>query len=478
MNRVILINPNRMKPAVGPIGLDYLADPLSKGGFRPYIFDLCFNRAYRKPLAARIKTLRPIAIGLSIRNLDDCYFASQEFLLPQIRSLVRWLKLKTDAPIILGGVGYSIAPSACLEYIRADFGIRGDGEEALIALLKTIQASRKPDDNLSGLVVPGKKPNPPSFINMESFVTPTRKLVDNLRYYQEGGQGNIETKRGCSESCIYCADPVAKGRRIRIRSAESVADELEFLARKGIHTFHFCDSEFNIPRHHAHAICGEIIKRGLNRKISFYVYASPVPFDKELARVMAEAGCRGINFGVDSASDEMLSRLKRRHAAGDLEKVLSSCRKTGITVMFDLLLAGPGETRNTLRQTISMIKKLRPHRVGVSMGLRILPGTELAEIVRLQGPLDKNPNLRGIVRDNPEFLYPIFYLSEKLGRDAEGYLKKLINDDPCFFFAKSDDLKQNYNYNRNLPLVRAIRKGARGAYWDILRQMAEKHNLP
>jgi radical SAM superfamily enzyme YgiQ (UPF0313 family) len=473
MDRVILINSNRMKPAVGPIGLDYLADPLRRAGFHPYIFDLCFSRAYRQPLAARLKALRPLAIGLSLRNLDDCYFASQAFLVHQMRSLVRWLKRQTEVPVIIGGVGYSIAPCACLAYIGADFGIRGDGEEAFPALLKIIQASRRPDDNLSGLVIPGKEANPPSFINMENFATPTRKLVDNLRYYREGGQGNIETKRGCSEACIYCADPVAKGRRIRTRSAQSVAEELELLVRKGIHTFHFCDSEFNLPRHHAHAICREIIKKALNRKLRFYVYASPRPFDKDLARVMAEAGCMGINFGVDSASDEMLSRLKRRHTAGDLEKVVNSCRSAGITVMFDLLLAGPGENRKTLRQTISMMKKLRPHRVGVSMGVRIIPGTELARMVHQEGPLDKNPNLRGQVQDNPEFLYPIFYLSEDLGRDPEGYLKNLISDDPRFFFAKSDDLKQNYNYNRNLPLVRAIRKGARGAYWDILRQMAE-----
>ncbi len=473
MAGVILINPNRMKPAVCPVGLDYLDGPLRRAGFSPYLTDLCFGRAYKEELAATIRKIRPLAIGLTIRNLDDCYFASQAFLLSPIRSLVGWLKTLTRAPVILGGVGYSIAPEACLDYLGADYGIRGDGESALPALLKTVQRGKTPGDAISGLVLPGRKYTPPSFMNMEDFETPTRKLADNLRYYTEGGQGNIETKRGCTEKCIYCADPVSKGSKIRPRPAESVAEELEILARRGVRTFHFCDSEFNIPRRHAEAVCREIIGRGLNRKIRFYVYASPSPFDRDLARLMAEAGCEGINFGVDSASDEILSILKRRHRARDLERVVNSCRRAGITVMFDLLLAGPGENRKTIRQTISTMKRIRPDRVGVSTGVRIFNGTELAGMVKAQGPLEDNPNLKGRLNDNPDFLYPAFYFSENLGEDAEDYIHGLIGGDSRFFFAKSKDVKQNYNYNRNLPLVRAIKRGARGAYWDILRKMAE-----
>ena len=118
------------------------------------------------------------------------------------------------------------------------------------------------------------------------------------------------------------------------------------------------------------------------------------------------------------------------------------------------------------------MKKIKPDRVGVSTGVRIFKGTALARMVKMQGALKDNPNLRGCLRNNTDFLFPVFYFSEKLGRDAEDYLNGLIGGDPRFFFAKSKDLKQNYNYNRNLPLVRAIRKGARGAYWDILRKMA------
>jgi radical SAM superfamily enzyme YgiQ (UPF0313 family) len=473
MDRIILINPNRMKPAVGPVGVDYLDLPLRKAGFRPYLMDFCFQRAYREQLAESLKTLRPTAIGISIRNLDDCYFASQSFELEPARAMVRFLKTLTDSPVILGGVGYSIAPVACLRYTGADFGIWGDGEVALPHLLRAIQSGHVDEHEIPGLVLPGGTPPRPAFMNMDNYPTPRRDLADNPRYFREGGQGNIETKRGCPEKCIFCADPVAKGRKSRMRPAEGVVEELESLVQKGIHTFHFCDSEFNIPRHHAEAVCREIIKRKLDKKIKFYVYASPRPFDQELAGLMAQAGCSGICFGVDSASDEMLSRLKRRHRAKDLEKIMSACRKAGITVIFDLLLAGPGENRKTLRQTISMMKKIKPHRVGVSMGVRIVPGTELAQMVLTQGSQDENPNLRGCTKDNPDFLFPVFYFSEKLGPEGESYLNDLIGDDPRFFFAKSDDVKQTYNYNRNLPLVRAIRRGQRGAYWDILRKMAE-----
>jgi len=86
--------------------------------------------------------------------------------------------------------------------------------------------------------------------------------------------------------------------------------------------------------------------------------------------------------------------------------------------------------------------------------------------------MEENPHLAGRVRNNPELLFPIFYVDRSLGRDAEFYLHRLIGDDRRFFFASREIPERNYNYNDNRVLVRAIKQGARGAYWDILRSGA------
>ena len=464
---VLLINPNRMRPVVGPIGLDYLAEALAGRGFDPHLLDLALEPTSRAQLKKLLARLCPVAVGITIRNVDDCYFASQKFLLGPVRSLVRWLKRETEAPVVLGGVGYSVLPLPVLRWLGADIGIRGDGEEAMSLWLEALLAGRSFRD-LPGVVLPDGAINDLARADLNALPARRRNWIRNDRYFHEGGQGNLETKRGCNRSCIFCADPLAKGKQVRTRPAELVAEELKVLLEQGVHTFHFCDCEFNVPREHAEEVCRAIIRRRLARRIRWYTYAAPVSFDLGLARLMARAGCVGINFGVDSASDEQLKRLGRSHRAKDLETTLQACRGAGLKVMFDLLLGGPGETRATLRRTISWMKRRQPDRVGVSFGVRVFPGTALALLLSRSGPMEENPHLAGRVRNNPELLFPIFYVDRSLGRDAEFYLHRLIGDDRRFFFSSRELPERNYNYNDNRVLVRAIRGGARGAYWDIL----------
>jgi radical SAM superfamily enzyme YgiQ (UPF0313 family) len=286
--------------------------------------------------------------------------------------------------------------------------------------------------------------------------------------------GNVESKRGCPKGCIYCADPVGKGKKLRLRSPKSVADEIEALLGKGVDHLHFCDSEFNIPENHARDICLELVKRGLGDKIRWYVYASPKPFSQELATLCKRAGCAGIDFGVDSGCDAMLRRLGRDFSVEDLSRTAEICHQEGIIFMYDLLLGGPGETRESMKETIDTMKKLSPDRIGVSFGVRIFPQTKLAALVKRQGLLKENPNIRGKVVGNDNFFAPVFYLSSGLGPDAPDYLSPLIGGDERFFFVSPSEGERNYNYNDNTVLVSAIKAGYRGAFWDILRRIGSK----
>ena len=257
-----------------------------------------------------------------------------------------------------------------------------------------------------------------------------------------------------------------------MRSPRSVVEEIQALLDMGIDYFHFCDSEFNLPPTHAEAVCREIIGTGLGSKVRWYTYCSPAPFTEELAILFQKAGCAGVNFGVDSANDRMLYTLGRDFSVDDLERTAQICHRQGIVFMYDLLLGGPEETRDSLRETIDTMKRLSPSRVGASMGVRIFPQTRLAAMVREQGPIGQNPNLQGVL--DQKFFAPVFYLASALGEDAPQYLAELISDDERFFVMSGKDADQNYNYNENTVLMQAIRDGYRGAFWDILRRLAEK----
>lgn len=471
--RVLLVNTNRMQPPVAPLGLEYLASALQSHGFEPSLLDLCFAGDPAPAIDRCLADGQPLAIGISLRNTDDSSWASQAFFVPQLRELVDLFQERTEAPIIVGGAGFSIMPEAVLEYCGLQLGIWGDGEAALLQLLESL-ATGQSYERVPGLVCRsqgGWRRNPPRFQDMGLASLPSRSLVDNRRYFLEGGMGNIETKRGCPMACIYCADPLAKGRQVRLRSPESVADEFEALLDMGIDHFHLCDSEFNQPLSHALAVCRELVRRGLGQRLRWYTYASVGPFTEELARQMLAAGCAGINFGADSGDDDMLRRLGREFTVADLERTARLCHQHDIVFMYDLLLGGPGETPDSLRRTVETMRQLSPHRVGAWLGVRVYPGTALADMVRTQGPLEDNPSLHGTVAGNDSLLAPVFYVSAELGPEPGGLLAELVSGDERFFVSARDAARQNYNYNDNAVLMDAIRAGYRGAFWDILRRL-------
>jgi radical SAM superfamily enzyme YgiQ (UPF0313 family) len=290
----------------------------------------------------------------------------------------------------------------------------------------------------------------------------SRKWVDNQRYFRLGGQAGFETRRGCSGCCIYCADPAAKGKHMRLRPPAAVAHELEQLVEQGIDVLHTCDSEFNIPERHALEVCREITRRGLGDKLRWYAYCSPAPFSHELAQAMRKAGCAGIDFGADHGDEKMLKRLGRDFCPADILNATRWTKDEGMAVMLDLLLGSPGETKRSIEQTVEVVRQADPDRAGVSLGIRVYPGTELARQVQSK---DYREGLVG----GRNISDPLFFMEPQIAADAFEWMNNLVGEDKRFLFFDPSRPNQNYNYNSNQRLVEAIRQGYRGAFWDILR---------
>ena len=121
-----------------------------------------------------------------------------------------------------------------------------------------------------------------------------------------------------------------------------------------------------------------------------------------------------------------------------------------------------------------MKPRLEPDVVGIAVGVRIYPGTALACRVQRDGFSPANPHLRGQIEGNEEMLEPVFYVSAELGDDPLGLVNDLVGGDPRFFTGERDAGDASYNYNDNSIVVQAIQRGYRGAYWHILRQLADE----
>jgi len=462
----VLVNTNITRPPVSPVGLEYVAETLEQAGIPISIIDLAFEADWRAAIIRELKDIEPLAVGLTVRNVDDSSFVSRKSFLPWISEIVDAVRKQTAAPIILGGVGFSIMPDAVLETIHADLGIYGDGEEATLLVAKSL-IDRKNISDLPNIVYwrRGKVVrNPRVDVDLDRFPRARRRLFDNRKYEQMGAMVGVETKRGCSQACIFCADPVAKGKKSRMRPPTTVARELQDLVKQDISWLHLCDSEFNLPIAHAKEICRTIIGRRLHDRLRWYCYCSPMSFDRELAKLMKRSGCAGVNFGIDSLCDEQLIRLGRRHRLKDVVDLVGILRGEDLNFMFDLLVGGPGETEQTVTTTVNKIKELNIPLTGISVGIRVYPETPLGKAVA------SGLSRQGLHPRTASFSQPVFYLSPQLGNKPLQLVQRLVAGDPHFLFLAAPADKESYNYADDESLCRLIEEGHRGAYWDIIRR--------
>lgn len=485
-----LINTNRILPPIAPIGLDYLAGSAHRAGEDVEILDLCLAVDAAQAATEYFARRQPELVGLSFRNIDDCFWPGRTSFLPELTEIVRSVRALTDAPIVLGGVGYSIFAEEVLARSGADFGVRGDdfgvrgdGEPAMVSLLAQLRGERR-WERVPGLIWRSKgelHANPPSWPARMDIPT-SRNAVDNPAYFRRGGQIGLETKRGCPRPCIYCGDPLAKGSTTRLRPPDDVADEVEGLLAQGLDVLHVCDSEFNLPADHARAVCDALIHRRLGDRVRWYAYLAVTPFDKELADRMRRAGCIGINFTSDAANRAMLRTYRQTHGREEIALAVGLCRQHGIAVMLDLLFGGPGETPETVAESVRYFQHIDPDCAGAALGIRLYPGTEIVRRLEVEAPLESNPGIHRHYDGPIDLVWPTFYVSPMLGDRPAGLIRELIGGDPRFFEPANDvscqpaesDPAADYNYSENRLLVDAIARGARGAYWDILRQCRQE----
>jgi radical SAM superfamily enzyme YgiQ (UPF0313 family) len=181
-----------------------------------------------------------------------------------------------------------------------------------------------------------------------------------------------------------------------------VVNWLAQLRETGCRNFNFVDNTFNVPLDYAKDLCRQLIQAELDLQLWCIIY--PKWIDAELVELMRRAGCRQISFGFESGSDPMLRSLGKRFDREEIRAVSKIFAEAAIERMGFLLLGGPGETRDTVEESLAFAESLNLEALKITVGLRIYPHT----------PLAKTALAEGLIGAWEDLLVPRFYLSPDL----------------------------------------------------------------
>jgi radical SAM superfamily enzyme YgiQ (UPF0313 family) len=411
--RLLVINSNRHRSPwpVPPVGACAVASAAAAAGHEVKFLDLCFVRRPEKAVARAAGEFRPDLVGISIRNFDNCDWASSRGFLQEIRDrIVRPLRAATHAPLVLGGGAAGLMPGEFLDYFGADFLLCGDGEPAIVGLLEALAAGRTPTDvpgitwRSSELPVRASWPrktettgrdgvrpsndgaqsihvsSPARAADLDALPLPyPERWLDLARYARWGGAVGIQTKRGCALECAYCAYNEIEGRCYRLKSMDRIAREITEALCGGARDIDFIDSTFNVPLDHALAVCHLLTERKFPARFTT-MGLNPLTAGDELFAAMEAAGFVTITITAETGSPRMLESLRKGYTLADLQRTAARARRSPIPVAWDFLLGGPGETEETVRETWAFIDAHIPPEALVLLvgGVRLVAGSPMA----------------------------------------------------------------------------------------------------
>lgn len=381
LRRVLLVNANETtRPyRVAPLGLAFVATATEQAGHDVRFVDLPQTRAGRRRFIATLRDWQPEYLAFSIRNLDNSDFHALETYLDGPAKLIREARrIVSHATIIVGGPAGTVEPARVVQATGCDHLVLGEGEESLPQLIARLEA----DEVVSRIVGADDKNMPFRVVNTSALPAPAlHRWVEDFAPYLRGDAGYpVQTKRGCPLKCTYCTYGRIEGVRYRFLNPNAIADEIEGALSRGIRDFEFVDSTFNLPVNHALAVLRTLRERSLQAN---YIGTglNPRQLPDELLDSMRSLGFRSVILTAESASDTMLASYEKNYRRDRLFTAAESLQRHGIRALWVFLLGGPGETPETVEQTLSFIAQCvpSPNAVYITSGIRIYPGSPIGD---------------------------------------------------------------------------------------------------
>ncbi|MBF0540561.1 MAG: radical SAM protein [Nitrospirae bacterium] len=422
--RVCLVQPNieasiTVKRSYPPLGLAYLITYLKNNNINATLLDAqAFNMSNNQ-----------IKEYFENNTYDIVGVTATTWQLHSSIKCCELAKMSSSHPIIvMGGVHPTFYFKETLAFKDVDIIVRGEGEVTLLDLINTI-SNKQPlhevkgiafKDNNEVIVTPDRQP----IEDLDSIPIPDRNMFkkDYYKCYttvvRQKPCYSIVSSRGCHFKCNFCSTPDF-WKKQRLRSPKNIVDEMEMLVNDfGAKEIMFMIDTFNATIEHAKETCQEIIDRRL--KVLWRTNARVYPIDEELVRLMKRAGCWMVYYGVENGNPEMMKKIGKAITPEKVIKAFNLTEKAGIRTLAYFIIGLPGETEQTVKETIAFQKKINPDFIVYSKAM-VFPGTQLYENAVSLGMV--KPVMPG------EFYTVQNYITKEMTEEIlDSYLKSVFKD--------------------------------------------------
>jgi len=313
---------------------------------------------------------------------------------PTVVRICREIKrLAPEVITIVGGPHVTGSQMTAL-YDGISYGIIGEGEEALLDLLDTLEKGGDPSEvrNLIYRDNGSIKVNEtrPFIKNVDELPFPAWDLMNIDEYidpaYFKGSHLAIFSGRGCPYDCSFCASCVTWKRKLRERSVENVMDEIRHIVKVlGIHNLMFWDDSFAANKKRAIAICNRIIEENLNINYTVQIRADSI--SEELVNALRDSGCSFAAIGVESGNEEVLKRIGKRETKAQFRAAVKMMKDAGLPIIASYIMGLAGDTHDTIKETIDFAFELDADQ-SKFMILAPFPGTRDYDLAVRKGLVD------------------------------------------------------------------------------------------
>ena len=365
-----------------PLGFGYLAAVLRNNGFADIaILDACSLEMSLDDTVQYVKEYEPDVLGLTMMTVTAKnalrIAAAAKALFPRVR-------------VAVGGVHATVCPDEVAADPNVDIVVRNEGEYSFLEIAKRWESGQDTDDVLGtsvrtdGQIV--HHPQAARILNLDELPFPARDLMP-MHIYKAGLSfpPHIRTRtmlysaRGCPNDCAFCSTAaVWGGHRCVMRSASGVLDEMEEVVdRFSVYGFEFADELTTLRKDRLAEFCNGIHERRLER-VRWVCSSTVKHMDLNTAKMMKDAGCSMVMMGVESGSPEILKTLNKRIAIDEIINAFDVTRQAGLRRCACFMIGSPGETSETVQQSIDLARRIQPERISLNI-VTPYPGTAFYE---------------------------------------------------------------------------------------------------
>lgn len=388
--KILLVNPQVSEKApykmTVTLGLGYLAAYIRKHGYQVKIINMPYQNLNIDDVVKLCQKE-----GFNIIGITGMTY--------QIKSGIRLAKyLKNDdytRLIVFGGPFATLAPrEILLKSNDIDLIVMNEGEETLLEIIKEYEKEYPDYTKIKGIAYKDKnnnlKINPKrDFLDINSLPFPARDLMpsygiipdDRAFSNDEKGVPSIMAmfSRGCPANCIFCATPKMWRRRVRYRNLDLIIEEIKhIIANFNIKNIVIDDDSFTVNKKFVIEFCKRIIKENLNFKWRCNTRVELV--DEEMLKWMRKAGCVRVTYGVESGNPDILKVIRKNFTIDDVKKAIKLNHRVGLPGTMLMIIGHPYETKETVNDSVNLVKELNPKGGYDFQIMQPHPGTELREV--------------------------------------------------------------------------------------------------